>query len=196
MSSESVLIVKKEIERSIRAKQMILDDDGLIDCIAEIAKEIAKTIAAGGKVVICGNGGSASDAIHFASEIVGRLENDSPAWPAIAINTDVAAMTAISNDYGYENVFARQAEALVTKQDFFVGISTSGKSPNVIKAVEIAEKKGAKTAALLGKDGGVLKDVVDYPVVVKENTTMHVQECHICIIHIICELVEKNLMGK
>ena len=145
---------------------------------------------------MCGNGGSASDALHFAGEIVGRFQKERKAWPAVVLNSDVATMTAIANDYSYDDMFARQAEGHVNKGDILIGISTSGNSENVLRAVRVAKSKGAKTVALLGKDGGKIAKEVDYPLVVRYNTTARVQECHICIIHILCEISENILANE
>lgn len=186
------LIVQRFMD-SIAVKEQIINDDVLVTAVAGIAKEVTEVIRSGHKVILCGNGGSASDALHFAGEIIGRFQRERPAWPAVVLNADIATMTAIANDYGYDDVFARQAEGHCRAGDLFIGISTSGNSENVLRAAIVANEKGAKTAALLGKDGGKIKDIVDFPVIVRCNTTARVQESHICIIHSICEIVEDNL---
>ena len=186
-------LVKERIQDSIRVKQGLLENDALLEKVSELADEIVSCIRNGGRLVLCGNGGSASDALHFAGEIVGRFQKERNAWPAIVLNADVATMTAIANDYSYDEVFSRQAEAHLTGKDILIGISTSGNSKNVLKAVEAAHKKGAKTAALLGKDGGKIAPEVDYALVVPCNVTARVQESHICLIHIICEIAENEL---
>ena len=186
-------LVKERIQDSIRVKQGLLENSELLENVSELADEIVSCIRSGGKLVICGNGGSASDALHFAGEIVGRFQKERSAWPAIVLNSDIATMTAIANDYSYDEVFARQAEAHVTDKDIFVGISTSGNSKNVMKAVAAAKSKGAKTAALLGKDGGKIAPEVDYALIVPCNVTARVQESHICLIHILCEIAENIL---
>ena len=191
MDSKGIII--QRLRDSIRVKEQVMNDSYLIDTVAAIAEELCKVIRQGRKLVLCGNGGSASDALHFAGEIVGRFQKERPAWSAVVLNSDVATMTAIANDYGYENVFARQAEGHVRAGDLMIGISTSGNSENVFRALQIAKEKGAVTAAFLGKDGGKIKDMVDYPVVVHNNVTARVQESHICIIHILCELAEELL---
>ena len=134
-----------------------------------------------------------TSASHFAGEIVGRFVKERKAWPAVVLNADVATMTAIANDYGYDDVFARQAEGHLTEKDVFIGISTSGNSENVYRAVLKAQEIGAKTACLAGKDGGKIGRIVDYPIIVPCNVTARVQECHICIIHILCEISEAKL---
>lgn len=186
-------IVKQRISDSIAVKQQLLENEELINRVATLAFEIVKCISTGGKLVICGNGGSASDALHFAGEIVGRFVKERKAWPAVVLNSDVATMTAIANDYGYEDVFARQAEGHVKRGDIFVGISTSGNSENVYRAQLKAKELGAVTACLVGKDGGKIGREADYSIIVPCPVTARVQECHINIIHILCELVEAQL---
>ena len=186
-------LIKKRITDSIEVKKNILTNDELVEKVNDLSYEIAKAVKNGAKIVICGNGGSASDALHFAGEIVGRFQKERSAWPAVVLNADVATMTAIGNDYGYDEVFSRQAEAHVNSGDIFIGISTSGNSENVYRAVGVAKMKGAKTVAFLGKDGGKIGKQVDYPIIVPCMVTARVQECHIMLIHIICEIVENML---
>lgn len=186
-------IIRERIQDSIEVKRGLLTNEKLLQTVSDLADAIANCIKNGGKVVLCGNGGSASDALHFAGEIVGRFQKERSAWPAVVLNADVATMTAIANDYGYDNVFARQAEGHVKPGDVFIGISTSGNSENVRRAAVVAKEKGAKTAALLGKDGGKIGKLVDYPVIVPSMVTARVQESHIMIIHIICELLEREI---
>ena len=186
-------LVKERIQESIRVKQGLLENEELLERVSCLADEIVSCIRNGGKLILCGNGGSASDALHFAGEIVGRFQRERNAWPAVVLNADVATMTAIANDYSYDEVFSRQAEAHVTDKDILIGISTSGNSKNVMKAIEVAKSKGAKTAALLGKDGGKIAPEVDYALVVPCNVTARVQESHICLIHILCEISESIL---
>ena len=190
---ESRELVLQRFKDSITVKEQNMRDEELVSTIVQVAQELTKVIKVGNKLVLCGNGGSASDALHFAGEIVGRFERERSAWSAVVLNSDVATITAIANDYGYDDVFARQAEGHVRPGDLFIGISTSGNSENIVRALKVAKAKGAKTAAFLGKDGGRAKDLVDYPLVVKCNNTARIQESHICIIHIICEIVENNL---
>lgn len=186
-------LVKQRIADSIAVKQQLLTNDTLISMVAALAEEIVKSISNGGKLVICGNGGSSSDALHFAGEIVGRFVKERKAWPAVVLNADVATMTAIANDYGYDEVFARQAEGHVKPGDVFVGISTSGNSENVYRAMLKSKELGAKTACLVGKDGGKIGREADHAIIVPCNVTARVQECHINIIHILCELAEAKL---
>jgi len=193
MAMDNTSIIRQRISDSIEAKQSILADNTTIEIISSLADKIVECIKAGGKLVICGNGGSASDALHFAGEIVGRFVKDRKAWPAVVLNADVATMTAIANDYGYDDVFARQAEGHVKKGDVFIGISTSGNSENVYRAQLRAKSIGATTACLVGKDGGKIAKEADYPIIVHNQVTARVQECHINIIHILCELSEAKL---
>jgi D-sedoheptulose 7-phosphate isomerase len=151
---------------------------------------ICETLAAGKKVLLCGNGGSAADAQHIAAELVGRYEQPRRAFPAIALTTDTSALTALSNDYGYDDVFARQVDALGTAGDILIAISTSGKSPNVIKAAEHARKIGCKTIGLTGVSGEPLASSCDLAIVVPALRTSRVQEAHITIGHLWCEMVD------
>lgn len=186
-------LITKRIQESIATKKALLDNNELLTVVEALAYEIVSTLKTGHKIVICGNGGSASDALHFAGEIVGRFQKERTAWPAVVLNSDVASMTAIANDYGYDEVFARQAQGHCNPGDILIGISTSGNSENVLKAVGAAKSKGCKTGALLGKDGGRIKDIADYSVIIPCSVTARVQECHILLIHIICEIVEEML---
>ena len=194
MRPEDLII--KRFEESIFVKEQIINDKNLLKKIALLADVLVKTINNGNKLIICGNGGSASDALHFAGELLGRFQKDRSAFAAIVLNADVATMTSISNDYGYEDVYARQAEGYTRPGDLFIGISTSGNSENVFRAVKVAKQKGAITGALLGKDGGRIKNEVDYSIIVNCENTARVQESHICIIHAICELTEDDLARK
>jgi D-sedoheptulose 7-phosphate isomerase len=156
---------------------------------------IMETLKAGNKILLCGNGGSAADAQHIAAELVGRYEQHRRAFPAVALTTDTSALTAISNDYGYEGVFARQVEALGVGGDLLIAISTSGKSPNVLRAVEQAKASGCKTIALAGCEGEPLASACDLAVVVPSNRTSRVQEAHITIGHLWCEMIDAEYRG-
>lgn len=186
-------LIIERIQDSIDVKYSLLKNEELLSIVESLAGEIVSAIKNGNKLVLCGNGGSASDALHFAGEIVGRFQKERSAWPAVVLNSDVATITAIANDYGYDDVFARQAQGHVNVGDVFIGISTSGNSENVYRAIEVAKEKGAKTAALLGKDGGKIGKQVEYPIIVPCKVTARVQESHIMLIHIICEMVEELL---
>lgn len=190
---DNINIIRERIGDSIKVKESLLTNDQLLETVSNLADEIVACISHGGKLVICGNGGSASDALHFAGEIVGRFQKERKAWPAVVLNADVATMTAIANDYGYDEVFARQVEGHVKPEDVFIGISTSGNSENVYRAMLKAKEIGAKTACLVGKDGGKIGRESDYAIIVPCNVTARVQESHIIIIHILCELAEVKL---
>ncbi len=157
---------------------------------------MGKRLKAGYKILICGNGGSAADSQHFAAEIVGRFEKERKGFPAIALTTDTSALTAIGNDYGFENIFSRQVEALGEKGDILVGISTSGNSENVIKAVEKAMEIGIFTVGFLGKDGGKLKDIVDKAFIVRHSSTARIQEVHLTLEHTLCKIIDMYLTGE
>ncbi len=168
----------------------------LTPLIAETVTLLVDTFAHGGKLLVMGNGGSAADAQHFVAEIVGRFKMERRALPAVALSTDTSILTAIGNDYGFEAVFSRQVEALALPGDLVVGISTSGNSPNVLKALELARTAGCRTVGLLGRDGGCIKNVCDVALVVPTNDTPRVQEGHITIIHILCDLMEKSMFSQ
>ena len=161
--------------------------------IAEMTTLLVETFTQGGKLLVMGNGGSAADAQHFVAEIVGRFKMERRALPAIALSTDTSILTAIGNDYGFDKVFRRQVEALAVAGDLVVGISTSGNSPNVQQALELAREKGCRTVALLGKDGGSIRLCCDLALVVPSDDTPRIQEGHITIIHIVCDLLEKTM---
>jgi D-sedoheptulose 7-phosphate isomerase len=151
------------------------------------------TILRGGKILLAGNGGSAADAQHIAAEFVGRFVKNRKSYAAIALTTDTSALTAIANDYGFERVFARQIEGLGNENDVFIGITTSGSSPNIVQAVAEARRKGLKIIVLTGRDGGVLRGGGDVELIVPSDITARIQEMHILIGHIICEYVDEQL---
>lgn len=161
----------------------------------KVAKELADVFIKGNKVLICGNGGSNCDALHFAEEFTGRFRGDRKALPAIAIS-DSSHITCVGNDYGFDYIFSRGVEAYGKEGDMFFGISTSGNSPNVIKAVEAAKKLGMKTCVLLGKDGGKLKGMCDYEFIIPGKTSDRIQEIHMMILHIIIEGVERIMFPE
>lgn len=189
-------MIRSRMQESIDAVTTLLHDETTIAQIASLADAIAASILQGGKLLICGNGGSAADALHIAGEILGRFQKERRGYAAVALNADVATLTAIANDYGYEQVFSRQVEGLMTKQDILLGISTSGNSANIIHAFAKAKEIGGKTALLSGKDGGSLKSQADFAIIAPSQITAHVQECHLCIYHILCELIENALISN
>jgi D-sedoheptulose 7-phosphate isomerase len=183
--------IESILRESIDAKRLLLQKQ--LEDIEKGYGWIHNTLANGNKLLIFGNGGSAADSQHFASEIVGRCVTETSARPAIALTADPMFLTAAANDYGFEWVFARQIEAYGVKGDLAIGISTSGNSPNVLKAFEIAKSKGLATLALLGRDGGKAKAMVDMAVVVPSIVTPRIQEMHITIIHIWCQMLEEGI---
>ena len=164
--------------------------------IVQVAKLIAAAFREGQKVLLFGNGGSATDAAHIAAEFVGRYKRERAPLPAIALATDIAAITCIANDYGYDELFARQIRAHGRKGDIAVAISTSGNSPNVLKGAEAAKAGGLTTIAWTGGSGGKLAGLVDFSFVVPSTVTARIQECHITMGHVLCELIEDHLLGK
>ena len=185
-------MLKNHFKESVDVKMNFINknEENLKKCI-EIIKNC---LIDGNKILICGNGGSAADAQHFAAEIVGRFKLERKGFPAIALTTDTSILTAIGNDYGFDKIFERQVEALGKEGDILIGISTSGSSENVINAVNKAKEMGIHTVGLLGKDGGKLKNIVDFALTVDSNNTARIQECHLTIYHVICEEVEKEFM--
>jgi len=165
----------------------------LAPAIAQAAQELLSCLHRGGKVLLLGNGGSAADAQHFAAELIGRSQRDRRPLPAIALTADSSVLTAIGNDFGFDEVFARQVEALADARDLVVALSTSGDSRNVIRAMQRARDKGCRTLALLGRDGGKVRDLVDLPLVVATQQTPHIQEAHSLIIHLLCALIDSGL---
>lgn len=173
-----------------------LREGNFINIIEEIVTAQINALKDGKKILIAGNGGSASDAQHYAGEIVGRFFLEREGMPAISLNTDTSVLTCIGNDYGYDKVFSRQVEALGNEGDVFVGISTSGNSKNVIEAVNKAKSKNILTIGFLGKDGGELASLCDISLIVPFKSTPRIQEAHIIAIHTICELVEKEMVSN
>lgn len=164
--------------------------------ISVAALRLIETLKIGNKLLIMGNGGSAADAQHFSGEIVSRFRMERPGLPAIALSTDSSIITAIGNDYGFERIFSRQVEALAAPGDALVGISTSGNSPNILRALEVGRQAGCSTIGLLGRDGGTIKAACDIPLIIPSDDTPRIQEGHITVIHIICDLIEQGLFGR
>ena len=186
--------MRKIFKKSLSEHSQVIDSIyELEEDICLISKKISALPQTNNKLFVCGNGGSAADAQHFSAELVGRFEKNRNGFPAICLSHDSYAITAIGNDFGFESVFSRQIESLSKAGDILVAISTSGNSKNVIESVKQARKLGLYTIGLLGKDGGYLKKIVDLPIVVRSNRTARIQEMHITLIHIICELIELEL---
>lgn len=183
--------IKDILLESIQVKEELLRSS--IGQIIEISQMVTDCLKKKGKVIIFGNGGSASDSQHIAAEFVGRFKKDRPAYPAISLNTNTSIITSLANDYGYDIVFARQIEALGTGNDVVIGISTSGKAKNVTLGIKQAKKMGLKTVVLTGRDGEELAKLADASLLVPSSVTARIQEAHITIGHIICELAEQAL---
>jgi D-sedoheptulose 7-phosphate isomerase len=165
--------------------------------IESLAREMIDVLEAGGKILLCGNGGSAADAQHIATELTGRfMENDRRPLPAIALTTDTSALTAMGNDFGFESIFARQVQALACAGDMVISITTSGNSPNVLKALETAKAMKCRTVAVTGGDGGRVREIADVCLVVPSSETPRIQEMHIVIGHILCDLIDRHFVGK
>ncbi len=188
--------IKDQIKKSYETKQAIYENDDLVDKIEEVAQKCVDLYRTDKKTILAGNGGSAADAQHIAAELVGRYGFDRPSIPSLALTTDTSNLTAIGNDYGYDQVFSRQLEGMGQEGDIFIGISTSGNSVNIIKAFESAKKKNIMTVALTGRDGGEMAKMADIALVVPSNATPRIQESHILIGHIICDIIEKEIFGE
>jgi phosphoheptose isomerase len=186
------LTVAQHLKDSADVKMRAIE--GAAPAAEEIAKKLCAALHAGKKLLVFGNGGSAADAQHFAAELMGRFESERQALPAIALTTDTSILTAIGNDYGYDDVFVRQVAGLAQAGDVVVAISTSGNSPSVLKAVDVARKKGAWVAGFSGATGGKLKAIVDCCVCVPSPRTAHIQETHIALIHAICAAVDASFI--
>jgi D-sedoheptulose 7-phosphate isomerase len=185
--------MRDTIAQSIAVKQRILDDPTLLERIAAVAEACAACLRRGRKVLLAGNGGSAADAQHLAAELVGRFRRNRGGLAGIALTTDTSLLTSVANDYGFAQIFRRQVEALGQPDDVFIGISTSGNSPNLLEAVAAAAERGLVTVALTAGSGGLLAPRCDHALVVPASDTARIQESHILIGHIVCELVEDAL---
>ena len=180
----------QQVQDAIDLKRRFFDEE--LDHVLAQADDMAERLRRGGRILVAGNGGSAADAQHLAAELSGRYLKERKALAGIALTTDTSALTAIGNDYGFEVVFSRQVEALGRPGDLFIGISTSGNSPNIIKAVESAKELGLKTLGLLGRDGGKLKTMVDDALVVPSSVTARIQEVHQMVYHFWCEAIDAH----
>lgn len=181
--AEHVLVIKKISKEQIKK-------------IEEVSLLISKSLINGGKILLFGNGGSAADAQHIAGEMIGRLLLERESLPAIALTTNSSVVLALGNDYGFDTVFERQVAGLAQKEDVVIGISTSGNSSNVIRGIIKAKEKGAKTIALTGGKGGILKDVADFSIIIPSGNTQRIQEAHILVSHIICAEVERRIVNN
>jgi D-sedoheptulose 7-phosphate isomerase len=195
-SDDLVRRVSRSIASSIEVKQKLLESAEVVFQMARVSEILIEAVRKGNKPLLFGNGGSAADAQHIAAEFVGRFAFNRPALPALALSVNTSCVTAIGNDYGFDLVFARQIEALGRPGDVAIGISTSGNSPNILRAFVVAKQMGICTVALAGATGGKLKGAVDHCICVPSSETPRIQECHILIGHIISELVEETIFHE
>lgn len=188
--------IKNLVNASIEVKRKVSEDAGLLSRIEDSVSMIAEAFRKGHKVLFCGNGGSAADAQHLAAEFSGRFYTDRDALPAEALHANSSYITAVANDYGYEHVYSRLLKGIGNKGDVLVALSTSGNSPNIIKALEVAQTKGMKTIGFTGSTGGKMRDLCHLLINVPSTDTPRIQESHILIGHIICQLVEEQLFSS
>lgn len=187
-------VVLDVLEKAMSEHQIVIElvKEKLREDIELIAKKCKEAVINKHTIFFMGNGGSAADSQHLAAELVGRFVKERKGLPAVALTTDTSILTAVGNDYGYDEVFSRQVEALVRPNDVVIGITTSGNSPNILHAMNKANAIGAVTIGLTGKDGGTLKEISDHCIVIPSNTTARIQEAHILIGHIICEIIDEG----
>jgi len=188
-------LIKKQLTQSIETMTKVLNDEAIHTAVVEAGRITAHAMKAGKKLMVCGNGGSAADAQHLVAEFVSRLTVDRPALRAVALTTDTSILTAIGNDYHYDNVFERQVEALGLEGDVLMAISTSGNSKNCVKALKLAKKLGIHTIAYTGNKGGTMAELADINVIIPSDTTMNIQESHLALEHIYCMVVERYFFG-
>jgi D-sedoheptulose 7-phosphate isomerase len=188
-------LVQRQLAQSIATMQAVLADESISDALVTIAELTARAMHSGHKLLVAGNGGSAADAQHLVAEFVVRLTVNRPALRAVALTTDTSILTAAGNDFGFDLIFSRQLEALGQPGDIFLGISTSGNSRNIIKALHVAKKIGITTIGLSGNDGGLMRPLCDYNIVIPSAVTMNIQESHLALEHIFCMLVERFTFG-
>jgi D-sedoheptulose 7-phosphate isomerase len=188
-------LVKKQLTQSVAVLTAVLNDESIHVAVVQAGKLVAQAMQAGRKLMVCGNGGSAADSQHLVAEFVSRLTVDRPALRAVALTTDSSILTAIGNDYSYDNVFERQVEALGLEGDVLLAISTSGNSKNCIRALKLARSMGIHTVSYTGNGGGAMKALSDINVIVPSNVTMNIQESHLALEHILCMIVERYIFG-
>ena len=189
-------LIRKQLQQSIDTMTKVLNDDSIHKTVVEAGRLTAEAMKAGKKLMVCGNGGSAADAQHLVAEFVSRLTVDRPALRAVALTTDTSILTAIGNDYSYDNVFERQVEALANEGDVLLAISTSGNSKNCIKGLKKAKEMGVRTIAYTGNNGGGMAELAELNVIIPSDTTMNIQESHLALEHIYCMVVERFYFGE
>ncbi|MCX2975933.1 D-sedoheptulose 7-phosphate isomerase [Candidatus Marimicrobium litorale] len=195
MDSPDLRYVVEEFQSSVAVKQRILEDSAFTEQVLHMGQLLIERYRGGNKLLIGGNGGSAADAQHIAAEFVSRFNFDRPGLPALALTTDTSILTAVGNDYGYDQLFRRQLEANGVAGDVFLGISTSGNSPNILQALEAAAEKGVTTFGMTGESGGAMRELCDYCLCVPSAETPRIQEVHILIGHTLCAMVELALFA-
>ena len=195
MSSYLADLIAQEIEDSIIVKQKVLDDAGLISQLARLAMDCNNAICTGGKVIFAGNGGSFADAQHLSAEFISRFKSDRSPLASIALATNNSTLSAIGNDYGYELIFSRELEAVALPRDIFIPISTSGNSPNILRAIKSSKRLELRTVCLTGEDGGIASELCECLRMPSQDTA-RIQECHILVGHILCGLVEYMCFNK
>jgi D-sedoheptulose 7-phosphate isomerase len=195
MDDAEAAYARSHLKESLDALTAANADAEFLKSLGLVADEMAKALKSGGKILLCGNGGSAADAQHIAGELLSRFENDRAPLPAIALTTDTSVLTAIGNDYGYDQVFERQVKGLGNKGDVLIAISTSGRSPNILKALDAARAKGVVTIGFAGRKGGDMKGRCDVLLAAPSDRTPIIQQIHITAAHIVCGLVEHRLAG-
>ncbi len=188
-------LVRSQLTQSLETLEKVLADEQIHTAVVQAAEITAKAMKTGRKLMVCGNGGSAADAQHLVAEFVSRLTVDRPALRAVALTTDTSILTAIGNDYSYDNVFERQVEALGIEGDVLLAISTSGNSKNCVKALKLARTMGIHTVAYTGNNGGAMAEHADINVIIPSRTTMNIQESHLALEHIFCMVVERFYFG-
>jgi D-sedoheptulose 7-phosphate isomerase len=188
-------LVRDKLSEGLAVLQAMANDTDLHRTLAVAAEETAAALKAGRKLMVAGNGGSAADAQHLVAEFVSRLVEDRPPMRAVALTTDSSILTAVGNDYGFERVFARQLEAIGRSGDLFMAISTSGTSPNILRALEMARKMGIRTIGLTGKSGGKMLPLCDACICIPSDVTMYIQQAHLALEHLFCMLVERSYFG-
>ena len=196
MATTSIEKIQGHFEESLETKRNAMAS--IIPAIAEAGELMVDSLRNGGKILSCGNGGSAGDAQHFSAELLNRFEIERPGLAAIALTTDSSTITAIANDYAYQDIFAKQVQALGRASDLLLAISTSGNSPNVVRAVDVAHERGMKVVALTGRDGGAILDALtaaDVEIRVPAERTARIQEVHLLVIHTLCDFIDSALFG-